>query len=350
MRGLAGVRQAGPSGAVKLCRMSAIPSSPEQQALASAAGRLAEPELFIVMNQGSGKNEKDEVRTAIEQELQRAGRRHRFVPVAPGEIVQACRDAAKLAKEQGGVIVGAGGDGTINCAAQAALANDCPLGVIAQGTFNLFARELGLSLDAAEATRMLLRGQPEPVQVGLANERVFLVNASVGLYPKLLADREEVKTRLGRRRWIAMLAALKTLMEWRLKLVLDAEMDGELAKLKTASVFLGNNRVQLSRLGIQDYVVQQVGNGSIACLLVPPMRWWAKLRMIAAATFGTMGEERQVQSFPMRSLTVSARNARRLKVATDGEVQWMELPLRFTVSPRPLQVMLPPVEERLPPK
>ena len=330
--------------------MSAIPSSPEQQALASATGAFAEPELFIVMNQGSGKNEKDEVRSAIEQELQRAGRRHRFVPVVPGEIVQACQQAARLAREHGGVIVGAGGDGTINCAAQAAFANECPLGVIAQGTFNLFARELGLSLDAAEATRMLLHARPEPVQVGLANGRVFLVNASMGLYPKLLADREEVKTRLGRRRWIAMLAALKSLMEWRLQLVLDAEMDGELAKLRTASIFLGNNRVQLSRLGIQDYVVEQVGEGRMACLLLPPMGWWAKLRMVAAAAFGKVGDERQVQSFPIRSLSVGARHARRLKVATDGEVQWMQLPLRFTVAPRPLQVMLPPQEERLPPK
>lgn len=350
MGALAAVRHPARPDADKLCRMSAIPSSSEQQALASVAGSVADSELFIVMNQGSGKSEKDEVRLVIEQELQQAGRRHRFVPVEPGQIVQACQEAARQAKDVGGIIVGAGGDGTINCAAQAAFANDCPLGIIAQGTFNLFARDLGLPLDPAEATRMLLRARPEPVQVGLANERIFLVNASVGLYPKLLADREEVKSRLGRRRWIAMLAALKSLMEWRLQLVLDAEMDGELARLRTASLFLGNNKVQLSRLGIQDYVVQQVGEGRIACLLVPPMRWWSKLRMIAAAAFGTMGDERQVQSFPMRSLTVSARNARRLKVATDGEVQWMQLPLRFTVAPRPLQVMLPAPEERLPPK
>src|SRR5690606_26728718 len=118
-------------------------------------------------------------------------------PVGPGEVVQACRRAARLAQEEGGVMVAAGGDGTINAAAQAALAHDCPLGLIAQGTFNLFARELGLPLEAAEATRALLRAQPEPVQVCLVNEKVFLVNASVGLYPQLLADREKVKQKLG---------------------------------------------------------------------------------------------------------------------------------------------------------
>jgi len=310
----------------------------------------SDAEFFIVMNQRSGAGQKDAAREAVEAELRNAGRRYRFVPVQPGQVVHACQQAARLANEEGGVMVAVGGDGTINAAAQAALAHGCPLGLIAQGTFNLFARELGLPLEAAEATRFLLRAQPEPVQVGLVNEKVFLVNASVGLYPKLLADRERVKQKLGRRRWIAMAAALKSLMEWRMQLVLDAEMDGELARLRTATVFLCNNRLQLQRLGIQDFVVQQVGEGRMACLLAPRMPWWTKLRLLLAAAFGRLGEERELQSFPLRSLTVGARTARRLKVATDGEVQWMELPVRFTVSPQPLRVMLPPVEERLPPQ
>jgi diacylglycerol kinase family enzyme len=329
--------------------MSAVLSPPEEEAEA-ARTRGPEAEFFIVMNERSGASAKDEVRQAVEDELQKAGRRYRFISMRPGQVPQACQDAARLATEEGGVLVAAGGDGTINCAAQAALARDCPLGVIAQGTFNLFARDLGLPLDAGEATRALLRAQPEPVQVCLVNERVFLVNASVGMYPKLLADREEVKNRLGRRRWIAMLAALKSLMEWRLQLALDAEMDGEITRLRTANVFLCNNRVQLQRLGIQDFVVEQVGEGRMACVLVPTMDGWAKLRMAVAAIFGKLGDARNIQSFPLRSLTVGARHARRIKVATDGEVQWMQLPVRFTVAPRPLRVMLPPPEERLPPK
>jgi diacylglycerol kinase family enzyme len=147
-----------------------------------------------------------------------------------------------------------------------------------------------------------------------------------------------------------MLSALKSLMEWRLKLVLDSEMDGELVKLRTASVFLCNNRVQLQRIGIQEFVTDQLAQGRMACLLVPAMPWWSKLGMLASAAFGTLGEGRRIQSFPLRSIAVTSPNARRLKVATDGEVQFMDLPLRFTVAPRPLRVMLPPVEERLPPK
>ncbi|HSV81571.1 MAG TPA: diacylglycerol kinase family protein [Ramlibacter sp.] len=325
-------------------------SPPPDPQSASAAGPRPAAELLIVCNLGSGKDEKGDVRKAIEAELMHAARPYRFVPVEPGQVVQACQQAARLAQEQGGVMVAVGGDGTINAAAQAALGQGCPLGVIAQGTFNLFARELGLPLEVGEATQALLRAVPEPVQVGTVNQRVFLVNASVGLYPKLLADREQAKQRLGRRRWIAVLAGLVSLIEWRLQLRLDADLDGDIRRLRTASLFICNNRVQLERLGIEPEIVAQVGEGRLAGLLTRPLGVLAKLKLIVKAIAGTLGEAHEVDSFTLRSLTVSARSARRLKVATDGEVQWMEQPLRFAVAPRPLLVMLPPPEQRLPRK
>ena len=46
----------------------------------------------------------------------------------------------------------------------------------------------------------LLNAVPMPVRVGLINDRVFLVNASLGLYPELLQNRDACKTRFGRSR------------------------------------------------------------------------------------------------------------------------------------------------------
>jgi hypothetical protein len=71
--------------------MNAVPSSLEREALAEAAAPAPDAEFFIVMNQGSGASEKDEVRRIIEAELQAAGRAHQFIPIRPGEIVQACQ-------------------------------------------------------------------------------------------------------------------------------------------------------------------------------------------------------------------------------------------------------------------
>ena len=50
------------------------------------------------------------------------------------------------------------------------------------------------------------------MQVGLLNDRPFLVNASLGLYPQLLEDREAFKQKFGRSRLVALWSGLVTLM------------------------------------------------------------------------------------------------------------------------------------------
>ena len=58
----------------------------------------------------------------------------------------------------------------------------------------------------------MLHETARPVQVGLVNQQVFLVNASLGLYPKLLEDREAWKAQFGRSRLVAFGAGLSTLL------------------------------------------------------------------------------------------------------------------------------------------
>jgi diacylglycerol kinase family enzyme len=315
----------------------------------AAADPSSGAEWFIVMSTGSDAEQASQKREAIREPLQAAGRRHRFVEIGDGGIVAACDSAARLAAENGGVLVAAGGDGTVNCAAQAALRYGCPLGVVPMGTFNLFAREHGLPLDPADAVAALLAGQLEPVQAGLVNARVFLVNASIGLYPQLLEDRENAKKQLGKRqRWIAVAAGLVSLFKWRRRLTLDAELDGRLTRLRTPSLFVCNNRLQLRRVGIDEALVGNVGSGRMVALVAHRLGAWGKLKLLLRGLVGKLGEAPELDSFGLRSLDVAVPFARRIKVSTDGEVQWMTPPLRFSVSPRPLCVVVPLPEQRKP--
>jgi len=301
----------------------------------------SQPALFIVFNPGSGCQDKDQARRDIEEALAAAGRTCEFILVKDRNVRAACHEAARRARAAGGAIVAVGGDGTLNAAAQAALAEDCLLGVIPQGTFNLFAREHGIPLEAPAAAQALARAQPTEVQVGSVNQQLFVVNASLGLYPKLLADREEAKRKLGRKRWVAALAGLKTFFQWRHRLILDAEVDGQPVRLVTASLFVGNNRLQLDTLLLGDEVVSRVTQGWLGAISAPPLGWAAKLRVLWDALRGRLDLAPKVETFAFRSLTVSTRHARKLRVSVDGEVCWMELPLRITVAPRRLKVLLP---------
>ena len=59
---------------------------------------------------------------------------------------------------------------------------------------------------------------------------------------------------------------------------------------------------------------------------------------------GKLGEAPEVSSFDFEELTVTVgrRRRARVKVATDGEVFWMPLPLRFDVAPHALPLIRPP--------
>ena len=157
--------------------------------------------FVIVLNAGSGRHDANEARDRIDALLKAAGHRPEFHIVEDGSRTsEIAREAAQSVRTDGGVLVGCGGDGTINAVAAAALAEDVPLGIIPQGTFNFFGRAHGVSSDVDEAIAAMLAASPRDTQVGLVNGTVFLVNASLGLYPQVLHDREAWKSRLGRRR------------------------------------------------------------------------------------------------------------------------------------------------------
>ena len=54
-----------------------------------------------------------------------------------------------------------------------------------------------------------------------------------------------------------------------------------------------------------------------------------------------LGEAEHVVSFAFDRLMVSIRGRRRVKVAMDGEISWMDTPLEFKVSDTPLPLVVP---------
>lgn len=115
------------------------------------------------------------------------------------------------------LVVALGGDGTIRCVASALTGNDTPLAVLAGGTGNLFARQLGLPVNRyADALRIGLSGTDAQVDVirismdttgsgGFDEEHIGLVMSGVGRDADIMADTSEtLKSRLG---WTAYIAA-----------------------------------------------------------------------------------------------------------------------------------------------
>jgi diacylglycerol kinase family enzyme len=304
--------------------------------------------LIIVMNARSGDQAADDARHTIERVLTEGGRPFELLLVRKGsQVAQAARDAVEKAQRNGGAVVAAGGDGTINAVATAVLGSGCSFGVVPLGTFNYFSRTHGIPLETEAAARLLLTGKPHAVQAGTVNDKLFLVNASLGLYPKLLEEREAYKRQYGRRRWVAAWAALATLLRGHrpLRIALQSESGGAVggvSEVQTPTLFVGNNRLQLTQIGIAD--APEVERGALVALGLQPVNMLDMLWLIARGAFGQLGSAREVFSFPFRRLIVATGRyaGQRVKVATDGEVVWLTSPLLFSVAPHPLMLIRPP--------
>ena len=305
------------------------------------------PPLVVVFNVGAGHGQADAVRATLQAGCADAGRTLHLLEVHdPQQLSAVARQAVAQAQHCGGVVVAAGGDGTINAVAQAALGSGCTFGVLPQGTFNYFSRSHGIPADTHEALQVVLAGHRQPAQVGLVGERVFLVNASLGLYPQLLEEREEWKRQFGRSRLVAFGAGLATMLRGHRSLRLRVQSQGQERELRTPTLFVGNNALQLQQLGLPE--AEAVEAGQLAAIALRPVGFLKMLGLLWRGAFGRLGDADELLHLAVRQLTVRASRragtlgSRRIKVATDGEVSWMRLPLTFRVAAQPLDLLRQP--------
>lgn len=299
--------------------------------------------FFIVLNLASGSGDGRAAQAAMQQILTAHQRKHEFFVVGdPKQVEKLAERAAAAAVRESGALIVAGGDGTINAVAQAALPTGRPFGIVPQGTFNYTTRAHAIPPDAEQATQALLTAHTVPMQVGLLNDRVFLVNASLGIYPELLEDREAFKRRYGRHRVVAYASGLVTLLREHRQMVLEIEHDQEREVVRTPSLFVGNNPLQLERAGLPE--ADAVQQRRLAGVIVRPVGTRSLLWLALRGALGQLAGAQHLRDFPFRRMLVNPalrRGKRQVKVALDGEIRWMMPPLVFSVAPRALNLMTP---------
>ena len=274
------------------------------------------------------------------------------VPDQRADIVGLAERAAQAARDDHGLVVAAGGDGTINAVAAAALRANVPIGVLPMGTFNYFSREHGLALEPEVAVQDMLAalrdGHMRPVQVGFVNQRMFVVNASVGVYPKLLAERERASKRFGRSRMVAVAAAIWSMFRpasgrrWRVLVKAHEGAPAQQEEHLVTTLFVGNNPLQLDRMGLPQARLVADG-GRLGVVMLQPQGRWAVARTMWNAATGKLDRDKAVVSMACTEFTVSPASWKppQVKLAFDGEREWMAPPLHFRVGARPLWLVTP---------
>ncbi len=290
----------------------------------------------VIINASSGADDKEDAVALLEKLFDDHGLDARISLAKSGaEILELTKKA--IADDRDPIVAG-GGDGTINAVASLLVETDRRLGVLPLGTLNHFAKDLGIPTTLEESARVLLDGNVAQVDVGEVNETIFLNNSSLGLYPRIVRQREKQQERLGRGKWPAFVwAALSVLRRYPFMDV-RLHMNGEELKRRTPFVFIGNNEYRMEGFDIDKR--ERLDAGMLSLYVAHRTGRWGLIRLAWRALWGRLREEVDFDALTAKEITIETKR-KRLQVATDGEVNVMETPLRYRIRARALRVIVP---------
>jgi diacylglycerol kinase family enzyme len=272
----------------------------------------------------------DEARKVLE-----AGDAFEVHAVEPDAIAETVR---RLVEGGAKRILVSGGDGTIATAASVLMQSPVEMAILPGGTLNHFARDLGVSADAAEALKLATEGACRGVDVGTVNGQVFLNTSSVGAYVRFVRIREHLERRFGYR-VASAIAALRLLVQLRL-IAVEVEVDGKPRIYRTPLVFIGvgERELQLPTLG------SRVTDGKRGLhVMIVQGRTRARLLALALAAVArgvnSVARTPQFDSFLVDRCRITLR--RPGAVAVDGELVSMPTTLEYELKRDALKVVCP---------
>ena len=257
------------------------------------------------------------------------------LPASGAELIataqRAVRDGIKT-------IVAGGGDGTLSAVASALTGTDTALGVLPLGTLNHFAKDLRIPLDLDGAIRTIADHHNTWVDTGEINGRVFLNNSSLGLYPDTVRERERQQKRLGRSKWLAFFWAAAMALRRYSFLNLTISLEEKEYKRRTPFIFIGNNDYSMEGFKIGDR--QRLDAAQLSLYVVQRTGRLGLLALALRALFGRLGQAKDFDVLSAKKILISSRQ-KQIRVATDGEVSLMRLPLHYRICPAALKVIVP---------
>ncbi|MEO8293445.1 MAG: diacylglycerol kinase family protein [Actinomycetota bacterium] len=237
------------------------------------------------------------------------------------------------ASGEGRTVIACGGDGTVNAAAQHLAGTQGVLGVLPGGTLNHFARDLGVR-DPDVALATLAEGRLAAVDVGRADDVVFVNNIGFGAYPEIVREREDREGSVGK--WVAFVASV-----FRVMVDLDPvegtiDAGGARQHLGATALFVGNNRFSTSPSSIGQR--ERLDEGVLDVRIVRS-RSGALGR--ASAGWRTVARRpRRIVSLVGERVDVRLREPR--LAAIDGEQGSERARMSLRSDPGALRVLVPP--------
>lgn len=295
------------------------PVKPWGPALMAAGTAPALPQgegLTVILNASSGTS--DGAADSIGRVLPKA----RIVEWEPGT------DMERLVDELPQALGVAGGDGTVAAVAQLAHRHHLPLAVFPTGTFNHFAKALGLDTDL-HTVAAVENGAAGMVDLATIDGVAFLNTSSIGHYPEMVRRRDKYSKRMGK--WPATAyAILRTL---RHEQPIDLVINGE--KHPIWIVFIGNGRY--APRGLAPAWRDQLAGGVLDVQYLRADRRLSRTRAIIYSIIGVARLSKVYGELEAAHVRIESRSGPK-PVAHDGEITDPKDGVELAISDRRLIV------------
>jgi diacylglycerol kinase family enzyme/membrane-associated phospholipid phosphatase len=244
------------------------------------------------------------------------------------DIKETLRAAAGRAE----VLAVGGGDGTVSCAADAAVEAGVPLAVFPVGTFNHFAKDIGC--DTINKTIEAIRaGSVACVDLVCLNEDQTVINtASIGAYPQFVRTREKLEHRISK-----PLAGLYAMFHT-LRRGEPVRITYDNKTLQTSLFFLGNSTYLPS--GFAPSIRTRMDDGLLDVRILETGRPFSRLRILTALILGRLERSPLYHELRVPEFSFAAVDGPTV-LARDGEIGSEYGEATFTVRYRALPVFRP---------
>lgn len=294
------------------------------------------PKIEVIVNAGSGSVEREETELRLRGLFEENGVEANILMASSGEEIVAF--AEKAAGGDAEIIVAGGGDGTISAIAERVIKARKTLGILPLGTLNNFSKDLRIPQDLPEAVRVIAEGNTKQIDVGEVNGQIFVNNSSIGLYPGIVRRRER-QQRLGRGKWTAAFWAALKILKRSPFFAVKLETEKGKRVVKTPFVFIGNNQYEMDFFNIGRRAKLDDGKLSVYFLHRSGRR--GLFTLFLRTLFGRLRQARDFEEINTGEITIETRK-KQIPVAFDGEVEFLETPLRYKIHPKALRVIAPP--------
>jgi len=283
--------------------------------------------LIINLKSGGGKAER------FDLVAQAQGRGVEPVVLQPGDDLL---ELAESAIARGAQVIGmAGGDGSQALVATVAAQRDIAHVCIPAGTRNHFALDLGLDRDdVVGALDAFTDGVERRIDLARVNDRVFVNNASLGVYAKVVQSDAYRDAKLET--WTDMLPELLGPDAEPIDLEFTAP-DGSRCD-DAPLVLVSNNPYRLASLAGAG-TRERIDTGRLGVLAARVRSAADVSKLVALELAGQVGRFPGLLSWSTQEFEV--RSSRPVEVGLDGEALVLDPPLRFASLPGALRVRLP---------